>query len=512
MHGLSTRYFFVIKIGVTIGLVVAFNAMFAEDFAGVWIGVFALLWAGLVMLVRPATRHSRTGAIALGAAALFGVTLLYDPGRLNWAMFWAALSIAAIAPRTNRFDDAGRWAMRLVLHALSGAASPIADLVRLQHCRSRTKGVTVRGLAALLALPLAGTAIFTILFAQANPLIADMIGRIEFPSIWKLAEWTFVTICVWSMLRPRKLVTALVAKLPPMDIGLPGPSLHSVLIALTLFNALFALENGLDIAFLWSGAPLPTGMSMTEYVHRGAYPLIVTALLAGLFVLTMLRAGSATAANPLARRLVALWVAQNVFLVASSALRTINYIDLYMLTAWRIAALAWMGLVAIGLVLICWRMWVGKSARWLINANALVALLVLVPCCVIDLDAIAATWNVRHAREVGGRAAPIDLCYLDQRGAAALLPLIEMEGRPLPPALLDQLHFLRANQFEALEQAQADWQHWTPHGAWRLARAKASLPAHPAAPRALARNEYRTCNGIKVSTLTSSDLTEAPAQ
>jgi hypothetical protein len=183
-----------------------------------------------------------------------------------------------------------------------------------------------------------------------------------------------------------------------------------------------------------------------------------------------------------------------------------------MLTAWRIAALAWMCLVAIGLILICWRMWVGKSARWLINANALAALLVLVPCCVIDLDAIAATWNVRHAREVGGRAAPIDLCYLDRRGPAALLPLIEMEGRPLPPALLDQLHFLRADQFEALEQAQADWQHWTPHGAWRLARAKASLPAHPAAPRALARNEYRTCNGIKVSTLTSSDLTETPAQ
>jgi hypothetical protein len=486
--------------------------MFTDYLAGFWIGVFALLWTALVMLARPATRHSRTGAVALAAAVLFSGTLFYDPGLLNWVMFWAALSIAAISPRTAGFDDAERWAMRLILHALSGPLSPIADIIRMLHSRSRAKGVTARGLASLLALPLAGTAIFTTLFAQANPLIADMIGQIELPSFWKLAEWTLVTMCVWPMLRPRRLVTALVAKMPAMDIGLPGPSLHSVLIALTLFNALFALENGLDIAFLWSGAPLPTGTSMTDYVHRGAYPLIATALLAGLFVLTMLRAGSATAANPLARRLVALWVAQNVFLVASSALRTIEYIDFYMLTAWRIAALAWMGLVATGLILICWRMWVGKSARWLINANALAALLVLVPCCVIDLDAIAARWNVRHAREVGGKAAPIDLCYLENLGAAALLPLIEMEQRKLPPALLDRLRNIRTRQFHSLEYSQADWQTWTPHGASRLARARALLTPTEAAKIELPMTEFMGCGAMQRFPLPWSDLTEAPAQ
>ncbi len=65
------------------------------------------------------------------------------------------------------------------------------------------------------------------------------------------------------------------------------------------------------------------------------------------------------------RRLVTLWIAQNVLLVASSILRTIDYIAVYSLTPWRIAALAWMALVAVGLVLILWRMWRGLSARWL---------------------------------------------------------------------------------------------------------------------------------------------------
>lgn len=490
------RYSFLIKIGVTIVLVAAFDWMFGQAFAGAGIGLFAMLVVLLAMLARPAARHSRTGAVALGAAAMFAGALIYDPGPLAWVMGWTALSIAMIAPRAAGFDDAWRWALRLMLHGTIGLVTPILDLKRLSQSRPRGSGWSVRSIASTLALPIAGTIIFTMLFACANPVIAAIVGRIELPPVWTILEWTIVTACVWPMLRPDRCVTASVAAIQPARLELPGPSIPSVVIALILFNLLFGIENGLDIAFLWSGAPLPTGTSMTDYVHRGAYPLIVTALLAGVFVLTMLRPGDATAAHPLARRLVALWVAQNIVLVASSALRTVEYIAFYMLTAWRIAALAWMALVAAGLVLICWRMWFGRSARWLINSNALAALLVLTPCCFIDLDGIAARWNVRHAREVGGQGTPIDLCYLERLGPAALLPLIELEQRPLPPALLDEVRYLRADQFDHLQYLQAHWPHWTPHGAWRLAQARALLPAHPAPARTLIKREYRSCGII----------------
>ena len=153
------------------------------------------------------------------------------------------------------------------------------------------------------------------------------------------------------------------------EIDLPGVSPASIALSLAAFNLIFALQNGLDIAFLWSGAPLPEGMTLAEYAHRGAYPLIATALLAALFVLVTLRPGSPTAESPLVRRLVYAWIAQNVVLVASTMLRTVDYIEAYSLTRLRIAALIWMALVAIGLVLICVRLWRGKSGAWLINAN-----------------------------------------------------------------------------------------------------------------------------------------------
>lgn len=150
---------------------------------------------------------------------------------------------------------------------------------------------------------------------------------------------------------------------------------------------------------------------MPTSASTGWYPLIVTALLAGLFVLVALQPGSDTASKPLVRRLVVVWIAQNMVLVASSLLRTADYIEAYALTRFRIAAMIWMALVAVGLMLICWRMLAGKSAYWLINANAMAALIVLAVVSVVDLAAVVAGWNVRHAKQVGGRGVVLDLGY-----------------------------------------------------------------------------------------------------
>ena len=506
MPAQSARFSFLLKIGVTAALVTAFDWLFPENIEGMDVGLFALAWLIGLILARRDVRHGRFDvAVAIALAGILCVALAYDPGPLAFLLFLCALSLAALLPRTARFDDAWRWAARLALHGLTGAAKPVVDLARLVAARPRGKRRTLQSVAAMLALPAIGTVLFTALFANANPLIADALGRLQLPSIGKLVEWTLVTFLVWPMLRPHAIVTRIAIAEPA--VALPGTSLPSVLIALTLFNLLFGIENGLDIAFLWSGAPLPSGTSLADYAHKGAYPLIATALLAGLLVLTMLRPGSQSGSSRWARRLVALWVAQNIFLVASSALRTIDYIEAYDLTAWRIAALLWMGLVAVGLALICWRIWFARSARWLINANALVAALVLIPCCFLDLGSISAYWNVRHAREVGGGGSEIDLGYLRRIGASALLPLIELEKRPLPPELADRVHFVRGLALKRLADRQAHWWSWTPRGAMRLAQARILLGPNPLE----AIRTERTYDGTPAQPETPA-LTGTPAQ
>jgi Domain of unknown function (DUF4173) len=149
-------------------------------------------------------------------------------------------------------------------------------------------------------------------------------------------------------------------------------------------------------------------------------------------------------------------------------------VEAYSLTVLRIAALLWMGLVALGLILVLWRMLAGKSAAWLINANLAAAGLLLTAMCFIDPGAIAAQWNLRHAREVDGNGATLDLCYLSGLGGSALLPLIAAEQQQLPADLAQRVHNTRLKVHFRLmadvEQGGWDWL-----SARRLAEAKSRL-------------------------------------
>ncbi|MFT4055731.1 MAG: DUF4173 domain-containing protein [Novosphingobium sp.] len=503
MPAQALRFTFLAKVVAALLLVLAADWLFADFLIGSWLGGLALAWVVALALVKPSVRHG-PALVALLCAAGFALALIYQPGLLAWGMFWSALSIATLLPRIVGFDDAWRWAIRLLAHGLSGPAMPMADLGRLLRKKSAHGRPTIRSTAAILALPVLMSALFVTLFARANPLIEELFASIRLPSLGEVIFWLLALAIIWPSLRPGRFATRIVGQLPETEVTLPGASLPSVLISLVIFNVVFAVENSLDLIFLWSGAPLPAGVSLAEYAHRGAYPLIGTALLAGIFVLTTMKPGSATAASPAIRKLVVLWIVQNLLLVASSILRTCDYIEVYMLTGWRIAALAWMGLVALGLALICWRMLTGRSARWLINSNALVAAILLSVATIVDFDAIAAGWNVNHAREVGGRGGPLDLCQLNGMGTSALLPLIALEQRrSLNAGFRERVTFVR---HEILVRAddQLDWRSWNWLDSWRRQRALALLGKHPRVPKIMNRG----CGGELVDDSPPSPATQ----
>jgi hypothetical protein len=71
----------------------------------------------------------------------------------------------------------------------------------------------------------------------------------------------------------------------------PYPRMSGVspLRSLVIFNAMFLVQNILDAMYLWGGKQLPAGLTYADYAHRGAYPLMATALLTAVFVLLALR-------------------------------------------------------------------------------------------------------------------------------------------------------------------------------------------------------------------------------
>ncbi|WP_249340721.1 DUF4173 domain-containing protein [Sphingomonas sp. 2SG] len=458
------------KIATTAALIALVEAVIAD--ASILLSLAALIWVAALCLMRPAVRRDRAASIAAAAAAAFVLAIIDDPSPLAVLLFLVAITLAALLPR-RRFDNAATWAVRLVWLGITALVGPLRDLgwVGRAQVRRRVPGVQLRAVAAALVLPIAGGALFLALFANANPLVALAFADIALPdaatAVWRGMLAVAVLLPVWMTLRPHPAVTAWDG--PAGAPALPQTGIGTLILSLATFNAIFAIQNGLDIAFLWSGAPLPAGVTMADYAHRGAYALIVTALLAALFVLVTLRPGSASAAHPLVRRLVSVWIAQNLLLVASSALRLIDYVDAYGMTVLRLAALIWMTLVATGLALILWRLLAARSAAWLINANALAAALVLAACTVVDLGATAAAWNVRVALARGRAGPPLDLCYLERLGSSALLPLATLERHAGTPALRDRLATLRWTIQTSTAAEQASWHGWTFRNARRLA-------------------------------------------
>lgn len=487
------RHGFWFKLALAAALVgLADRVFYTGGHSHGWLGLFGAAIVVAAALALPALRRDRRALAALAVALAMAGAMAWDASPLPFLLFWIALGLAILLPSTARFDDAWRWAQRLFAHGFKALFGPLIDLFKLAraHCRKPQAVQGLRRTLPALVLPLVGSAVILLLFASANPVLEHFLASLSLPFpdemlFERLLFWAFVSVVVWGVLRPRRSRPFFGTFRGSGDLALPGVSPTSVLLSLIAFNLLFAMQNLMDLTWLWGLVPLPQGMTLADYAHRGAYPLIATALLAALFVLVTLRPGSQTAAIPLVRWLVMLWIVQNVVLVASAMLRLYDYIDAYSLTRLRIAALAWMGLVALGLGLILWRLLKEKSAAWLINANCGAAALLLCTYAFVDTGTIAAQWNVRHAREVDGDGALLDLCYLAELGPSALLPLVELEQRPLDPLLHQRVRLLREQiqhrQNQLLEQGA-----WTGLGQWRLRRAAAlgaKLPNIAAAPR-----------------------------
>lgn len=456
------------KLGLAVGCVALADVLLYDRPMGANLGGFAAAVIAVALLAHPPLRRAAPGPLALLAALALAALQVERATILGFALFCIAVGVAVLAPRAAGGDDAWRWFQRLAIAALMSTIGPLKDLSGVLKVRARRHPLRLSAVLVAAILPVAGGIVFLSLFIAANPVISHALDNLQVadPDVARLVFWGAIGGAAWAVLRPRGLRASRRPSKLRLSADVPGVTPASVTASLLVFNAVFALENGLDIAFLWSGAPLPKGVTLADYVHRGAYPLIVTTLLAGLFVLIFLRPGSQTAAKRWPRILVTAWVAQTLLLVASTALRTIRYVEVYSLTRLRIAALIWMVLVAVGLALICWRLLRAKSASWLINANVLAAGVVLIACSVVDLGAIAANWNVRHAAEVGGAGEALDLCYLEHLRGDAVVPLAKLEQRPLTPDFRERVSWVRRALVAEMATNQRDWRGWR----WRDAR------------------------------------------
>jgi Domain of unknown function (DUF4173) len=462
-------------------LVLAIICVAAADwlFYGCDIGISLAIFLGVLGVVaifcnrvyaERKTRIIMTGIFVAGLLALAeDVDLLsVTVGALAMAMF---VIVITSRPTTS-------W-QRQLFEAVSvpfrGPFRLIGDTVRaLRHMADWTPGWL--GWLVGWIVPLSVFAVFLALFSSANPLIEYRLMQVDLRKLFvlfdfeRLAFWFFIAAMIWPLIRrhvkSRQVSgdqsNSAVTKSSDCDHLL---GMQAVTRSLILFNVLFALQTGLDLIYLWGGASLPDAMSYAEYAHRGAYPLVATALLAAGFVLVAMRPGGPAEESRLIRPLVLLWVGQNVLLVISSIYRLDLYVAAYSLTYLRLAAFIWMGLVAAGLGLILVQTILRKPNSWLITANAAMLALVLYGCCFINAPRLVASYNLDHCGAAGRTGPSLDQKYLASLAPQAIPPLeAHVEEIPaLRPIILDY-----RQKYE--DQARhRNWRAWR-FRAWRLER------------------------------------------
>ncbi len=436
----------------------------------------ALMFAAAAVPIVWMRRAALTNRMLLLALGMFGLSLLplieaSSPSGFLCALFGISFLTLATSKRVPRaFEDLTGMLLRF------GALAPfrlIGDSFAVIVLGSgKGIGGRVIRIALTWVVPAAFALAFLLLFSQANPLIETALDTLKVESAFDLLQperivlWIAVAVVAWPLLRPRLLPWPKVKEVqgpvrPKAESLIFGRA--AILRSLIVFNALFTVQTVLDCVYLWGGVRLPDGLSYADYAHRGAYPLIVTALLAAAFVLAAMRKNGPAEASPLIRRLVYLWIAQNVLLVISSILRLDLYVQVYSLTELRIAAGIWMGLVAVGLVLILVKILRRRSNRWLITSNLTALGVTLWGCSFVDFSAMIAQFNIENSRELGGKGQPLDLYYLHDLGPSAI-PAISYyldhaAGRP--EAEMRDFDLLAGNMaVDFLHQPQ-DWRSWT---------------------------------------------------
>lgn len=490
--------------GATAVLVVAADVLFYPHEAGISLAVFGFLLIAAVLALYWKQTWRRRTAVLLLVAVLAQLPMIESENLLWWPASMLAVSLFALEA-AGQLPEFENWFGAVIRFVILGPARLIADgFGVLAAAGEQQLGGRLLRLVLVWLVPVVCAAIFAMLFVAANPVLELGLQSLQLRQLLQYLDparillWGFIAFVTWPVLVPRLLRWAPLPQMQgPILPKAEGLVFGAVAIrnSLIAFNALFAVQTLMDLMYLWGGVRLPDGVTYADYAHHAAYPLIITAVLAGAFVLAAMRKDGPGRSSPLITNLVYLWIAQNVWLVVSAILRLKLYVEAYALSELRILAGIWMLLVAIGLILILAKIVLDRSNGWLVMANCVSLAVALYAVAWIDFPGVISRYNVEHSREMTGQGFPLDIGYFEELGPGTIpaIDVLLQQALFAEPNELDR--FATGRDYLALSSftdqqtrrqlAPLDWQSWT----WRQDRLRQYLATHPFAPRPAARHK-----------------------
>ncbi|MEX0718997.1 MAG: DUF4173 domain-containing protein [Planctomycetaceae bacterium] len=462
--------------------------------------------------------HAAGCGVTLFALCVAGVTVAGARRKARWPLFWCAVWLAIALGASVEASPLGRcllvtlgWAIVAIAFAprgdslLGGIARGVPGgfaslLAGPNDARLYARDGTRRPALALstigvYAVPIALLAVFAALIVPANLVLSQWTtagfdrfrellssGLWDAITPWRVLSWLGIGAAAYGLLRfrPRRPRARREGALEIAfaDDARQRNALRAALLTFAGLNALYLIANTVDLIYLWFAFELPEGMTHAQFAHQGAYRLIVAAVLAAVLVTAVFPTGSRRLAHRGLRFLCHAFVLQNLFVLAAAARRLELYVEVYGLTRFRVAALLWMSLVAIGFVLILIRTHRGLPVAYLFRTNAASTVLMLSAVAVLDIDGFIADWNVRQYER--GAHRDVDVDYLERLDAGALPALARLARIAEAKSdwtVADRTRTALRVRLDEEQAALSSWRSWTWRRAQAVARTTAIAPA-----------------------------------
>ncbi len=412
--------------------------LFWDHGLGVSIALFAISLSACVLATKPAGATRREWAIVLGGQVICNLPVVEQVQAMSLVFTIAGIVVLVAWACYGRLI--GWWQAIRTFVRVSTVGAALLPITAVKEVRASQAGPNMRRLAKSMILPVSVGLVFLLLLSAANPVLErfiEQVYRLDFLTwdhLVRLVFWLLAASLIWPYLVLSETWLAPAAKAPDVRTG-RRPWLASLLTveslrnSLFLFNLLFLVQTVMDVGVLIGGMSLPDGVTYAGYAHRGAYPLVATALLAGLFAVASYKVIDH---SRFLKTLMLVRLGQNVFLVITAAVRLYLYVDAYSLTYLRAAAFIWMGLVLVGLALTIMQINQSRSVAWLVRSNLMVLMGTLYICCFVNFAFVIAAYNLRKSEGAGD----LDAAYICGLGEQAL-PVIDayegLTGLPMCP-------------------------------------------------------------------------------
>lgn len=445
--------------------VLVYGTLFYEQTAGINFLVFNIFLVGLLLYRRMDLIKSKVWlSVAVGAIASSFFIFMYGSALAIWANMFSLFIISALSinPKTSFLTS-------IFLTICSTSTSCVFMFIDwVKRKGNQEAGVYKRPFYVklfLFIIPFLIAILFFFFYQTSNPLFYDFTKNInlDFISI----GWIFFTLggllllygFFHNTIMPifYELDSRVSLNLTP-EIASRNNFFNSIMridnenlsgiILFVMLNLLLLMLNILDINYFLFNGKLPEGVTYKGFVHDGIGTLIMSIIVAICIILFYFRGNLNYYKQSKWLKIMALlWIAQNAFMIFSTAYRNNLYIEESGISYKKIGVYVYLILALIGLATTLIKVVKLKTNWYLFRVNAAMYYYFIVFACFFNWDVIITNFNIKKYTDEHKKLEKYLLLDLSYKNLPQLLTLPDSAANSDDPEARDYYNFSRGTHY-----------------------------------------------------------------